>query len=236
MNKSIKGSQLVRCLSELSVSDVQVTHNKFAEKLGNLVDLSGSIALSQALKNLSSRTLSGADQTADVLQSDFLDQRMALIQSINRNFSSGTGFLLFRAQRNKLNSDVTEAVKYQVYQRFYLSQQNTLGSKVHALHSHVRDAIVGHSPKLMSLAALDRAMSDCLSEQTRKSFSVVPSLLAKRFNFLQTESMTANWLDTFQHEMQQVLLAELEVRLQPVIGLIEALNQENQEVDLQKHD
>ena len=34
------------------------------------------------------------------------------------------------------------------------------------------------------------------------------------------------WLDVFGKEMQEVLLAELEVRLQPVVGLIEAFSNE----------
>jgi len=229
----IKGTELVRCLSKLAVTNIEVSHTKFAEKLGNLIDLSDSIALSQALKSLTNITISSSDQTGAAIQSDFLEHRMALIESINKNFTSGSGFLLFRAQKNKLNSDLGEPVKYQVYQRFYLSQQSTLGSKVQTLHSQVRDSVEGRSPRLMSLAALDSAMSYCLSDHTRKLFSIVPSLLAKRFILLQKDNTSVDWIATFQQEMQQVLLAELEVRLQPVIGLIEALNEE---VDIQTHD
>ena len=42
---------------------------------------------------------------------------------------------------------------------------------------------------------------------------------------------TINWLDQFCAEMQGLLLAELEVRLQPVLGMIEAFNEEVEKIN-----
>jgi len=102
----------------------------------------------------------------------------------------------------------------------------------------------------------------------RKVFAVIPGLLRKRFEHLlheyreleqqrehselsssqqannnsiqstDTETLLEIFNKKFCTETQGLLLAELELRLQPVIGLIEALNQhdkDNEEVD-KNHD
>ena len=105
------------------------------------------------------------------------------------------------------------------------------------------------APQLAQLASLDASMADTLADFSRRAFAGVPHLLAKRFYYLNQQYRQARaeqpeltnglsssvrdetarwlqkdgWLDRFIREMQAVLLAELELRLMPVIGLIEAL-------------
>ena len=98
-------------------------------------------------------------------------------------------------------------------------------------------------PALRQLAALDAALDKALCERESKLLSTVPLLLRKRFEHLlkahqQTLLDTGHadkpdtwmkqgaWLARFCHELQTVLLAELDVRLQPTVGLIEALHNE----------
>ena len=83
-----------------------------------------------------------------------------------------------------------------------------------------------------------------LQLQQRKSFAVIPKLLAVRFEQLLREHSNKQdsqldgeaWLHKFRTEMQGVLLAELEVRLQLVQGTIEAIHEDQHEQADQHHD
>jgi hypothetical protein len=55
----------------------------------------------------------------------------------------------------------------------------------------------------------------------------VPVLLEKRFEQLRTAPPQDKWQTVFSRDWQVILLAELDERLQPVVGLIEALTSEN---------
>jgi hypothetical protein len=97
------------------------------------------------------------------------------------------------------------------------------------------------------LAVVDAVMERALSERERNLLATVPVLLAGHFERLRAAeqatlaaaesaddagSSAANnpaaltpgaWLNVFRKDMQSVLLAELDVRLQPVEGLLAAL-------------
>jgi hypothetical protein len=81
------------------------------------------------------------------------------------------------------------------------------------------------SPALKQLAALDAAFDGILIEREKKLLATLPSLMERRFQHLKTtHSQPVGWLASFGQALQAVLLAELELRLQPTLGLIEALN------------
>ena len=93
-----------------------------------------------------------------------------------------------------------------------------------------RDSTV--SSQLARLSALDSALGDPLGSWSRQCFAAAPSLLGKRFIQLHrqccsTAGETGNWpllLQGFCTEMRETLLAEIDARLLPALGLIEAVN------------
>lgn len=124
----------------------------------------------------------------------------------------------------------------------YVALQGWLAGKIHHLHDQIRDAISGVCPQLAQLATLDKAMGQALVGQHRQRFNVIPKLLGKRFGKLFDEHLSelpgkplvrdverwmgaGGWLSTFCREMQEMLLSEIEVRLQPTLGLIDALSE-----------
>jgi hypothetical protein len=130
---------------------------------------------------------------------------------------------------------------YEPYRMFYVGRQDTLGIKIYHLRSQIADAISGGSPELAQLASLDKGVGDALSVQSQQIFAVIPDLLGMRFQRLLNEHwhelpsrpavsdlepwmQSGGWISGFCGEMQEILLAELEIRLQPVLGLIEALS------------
>jgi hypothetical protein len=63
-----------------------------------------------------------------------------------------------------------------------------------------------------------------LSPREQALFASVPALLGQHFERLrQTEDIHPAWMDAFRSDMQGLLLAELDVRFQPVEGLLAAL-------------
>jgi hypothetical protein len=107
----------------------------------------------------------------------------------------------------------------------------------------VRDALARSSPALKKLAVLDATLENILSDRESKLLSTLASLLEKRFTRLfkaHQQALVAvqqadhperwmeagAWLARFCTELQTVLLAELDLRLQPIVGLIETFNNE----------
>jgi hypothetical protein len=172
------------------------------------------------------------------------------VESVIRSFVGDPGA---RIKVPSLNTRIpTEQLsRFEPYHRFYAAHQREFESRVRPLQLVVRDAIRGLSPEMMQLVALDEGVGDALSVHTRKYLAVIPQLLAKRFDLLLAESQqgdaaahrdgqedradeallktwtaSSGWLGRFYQEMQGLLLAELELRLLPILGLVEAANEQ----------
>ena len=241
-------SRLIRFLSQWELANVEVSHSHFVDRLGQLIDFSDSINLASTHRDLSSMAFEARPYSLEDSKALFLRVRSVIVQSIVKsttpNVASGG-----RALPNPNNGDEAELMmSFEPYRLFYVLQQRDMDTKIRNLRAQIRQEMKGASPKLAQLSALDTALGDTLFTNTRKFFSVVPKLLAKRFEYLLQahQSAVANdqasdnpahwiapggWMDQFYKEIQGLLLAELEVRLQPVLGLIEALMKEVEKTD-----
>ncbi|MCM8565805.1 DUF3348 family protein [Thauera linaloolentis] len=131
--------------------------------------------------------------------------------------------------------------------RYYLAQQRSLAAGIAPLRARTRAAMAGQSAALKQLAALDAVMEQALSAREASLLAQVPVLLGQRFGRLSGahggeaggarepghgpgQWMQADgWPARFCTEMQHVLLAELDLRLMPVAGLVAALETESTE-------
>jgi hypothetical protein len=126
------------------------------------------------------------------------------------------------------------------YRKLYLALQGTLALTSHRLRVQMADEIAGLSPVLARLASLDKGLHDALAQRQRQFFDMIPALLEQHFyHLLHTHWQTLSpsptsddlapwmapggWIATFCGQMQELLLAELEIRLQPVLGLVESI-------------
>jgi len=134
-------------------------------------------------------------------------------------------------------------VSYLPYRRFYEAHQRDMELSVEPLRVNLRDALAKASPRLRKLAELDVVMDKFLREREGHLLARVPVLLQKRFDVhysAHKEQLAANgqpdnpaawmlpggWLARFCQNLQTLLLAETELRLQPSAGLLEAFNQQ----------
>jgi hypothetical protein len=222
----------------------------FAEKLGLWVDYTDAIALyamqSACTADAVAMQAQALTQMRANIAGDFALIRASLEQAINRTAAprrgqSGVEFPLPSAD---VPSDLGSA--YEPYRRYYLAHQRDMDLSVPPLRSRVREELAKASPALQQLASLDGAFESILSEREARLLATLPQLLKKRFAHLrqlhlQTLAETHQvdrpeqwmlpgaWLACFCQELQTVLLAELDLRLQPAVGLLEALHNEQTE-------
>jgi len=138
------------------------------------------------------------------------------------------------------------------HRRRYAACQQAMDAQIGPLRRRLRATLSGQSPALARLATLDGLMEQVVGAQERVLLSGVPALLERRFEQLrraheerrfEQQSIAASdqpgivpqamplpmplpvslpWLDHFRRDMNALLLAELELRLQPVEGLLDA--------------
>ena len=239
---SLGSSRLVRFLTDLSVSDTQVSHRQFTERLGQLIDFSDSITLSEAHARALEVENEDAEEFRAGITAEFLRARSTIVQAAMRSFFPGSGPSRLKwPTAGALPADPTEAVAPCL--KFYQQQQGDIDSKIRGLHLRTRAAIAPLSVNLARICAIDEALSDALASHSRRYLSAISSLLGRRLAFLYDQCQQrlddntdpqAAWLETreqYRRETQGLLLAEIETRLLPALGLIEALNEEIKDED-----
>jgi hypothetical protein len=219
----------------------------FAERLGMWVDYTDAIAL-YAVHNAASvapdmAQVQGAAGEQGSVAVDFVRIRRSLEQAITRTeepLRGQSGVALPRPQADAA-SDLGSL--QESYRRYYLAHQRDMDLSVPPLRSRVREELAAAAPGLQQLAALDATLELILSEQEARLLATLPQLMKKRFAHLrklhlQTLADTdqpdrpeqwmlpGGWLARYCQELQTVLLAELDLRLQPAVGLLEALHNE----------
>jgi hypothetical protein len=179
---------------------------------------------------------SGIDQEFERIQS-------FLVTSIMKSCGPDSGRSHIKMPAAEFDLPLNPATAYVPYRRFYESHQRDMESSIQPLRTQVRKTVAKASPALQKLAELDATLEKILRERENKLLSKVPVLLRKRFEQLFKEhqkklvdtqqadipaewTRAGGWLARFRSDMQMLLLAEVELRLQPAMGLIEAFKQE----------
>ncbi len=242
---NFNNSKLIRFLTDLSIMDAAESKQAFAERLGEWLDFSDAITL-HAAHNTSASNLSAAPSgkqsvTRGTIEEEFARTRTAMVNSIIKSCSPDVGETRIKLPTPRPGTAVETKLTYEPFHRFYLAHQNEMELSVRPLRLRVRQALSRASVTLGQLAALDAALDKILGGRERHLLSTLPSLLEIRFAQLfkahqqpladtkQADDpglwmQPGQWLATFCRELQCVLLAELDLRLQPTWGLIEAFS------------
>ncbi|AWI74005.1 hypothetical protein CEW83_01180 [Parazoarcus communis] len=244
---SFTRSGLVRALADLAAEDVPESRQSFAERVGQWLDFKDALPLYSVLNPGTSGAAVQGSGTAPpeyaALREEFDRVRAALADSIVADGVFRPGKARIELPTPVPNAPVESAAEFSPYRRYYLAHQRDMQAGIAPLRTSARAALSRHSPALQHLAALDAVLDQALATRERTLLSTVSSLLAKRFEHLYAAHQAAQaeaqaeddpsrwmepggWLAVFCREMQAVLLAELDTRLQPVSGLIEALHNE----------
>ena len=241
----VNRSRRVRVLTDLSVAEVPEAKQSVAEKLGLWLDFTEAVSLFSVLSPGPDGDWpeQGSALENTVMGAEYDRVRRLLTDSIMSDGVFNAGVVRIKLPTPAPNASVESAADFSPYHRYYLAHQRDMNAQINPLRVQVRNALTGHSPVLKRLAALDAVLDGALATRERNLLSMLPLLVAKRFEHLFKTHQAARseisvqddpaswmqpgeWLFGFCRDMQAVLLAELEIRMEPVAGLIEALSHE----------
>lgn len=110
---------------------------------------------------------------------------------------------------------------FSLYRTTYAAHQRNMADRIGALRERLRALLGRGTPAQARLAALDGVMESVLALRERHLLAKLPALLEPRWQHWQAQP--GPWRQHFGAELQALLLAELDLRLQPAEGLVEAL-------------
>lgn len=220
----------MRLLAGLSAAGGPATPQAaIAQRLGQWLDWTDAIPLSAVLAGPAAPA--GGTVPHDSLAAQPVRAALARVRAdLTRAI---TGDAVFAAARPAASgADAQEGVAEQAaahdhfapYRRACQTLQRAMAGRIAPLRQQARVALGQASPGLARLAALDAVMDEWLAPRERSLLASVPTLLEHRCEQLR-QQWPQDWAARLGPEVQDVLLAELDVRLQPVEGLIEALGQ-----------
>ena len=141
------------------------------------------------------------------------------------------GFQDSSSLRTATPSDASLAEAAAPFRLHHANQQRAMAQRLASLREGVRKALTARTPELARLAALDAVLEQALAEPERQKLAVLPSMLVRRVALLRAAEPDGDadwpfkgWRQSLWAELQQVLQAELDLRRQPLLGLLEVLH------------
>lgn len=214
----LTGSTFVRLLAAMTDAQAPVSKDDFSQRLTQWFDWTHAWSLSTAL----GETGTSPAKPASPAQGDTGSPQGAEVREHARVKAA---LLKGIAEASTVQPSAVEAADAAAHRRRYAAFQQTMEARIAPLRRQVRAAMSTRSPALARLATLDTLMEQVVGAQERVLLAGVPALLERRFEQLHQASdgaVPGPWLERCRQDMQALLLAELELRLQPVEGLLEA--------------
>jgi hypothetical protein len=243
------GPALIRLLTQFGLVDAPEPTQGLADGLSQWLAWTDAIALSAALDGGAPAASAGSPTRLPAEERELARVRTLLAQAIDAELGPAT----VTPQRGMppappAAATPPPALEFTPYRQRYLARQKAMETGIAALRSRLRNTLARSAPPLARLAAVDAVMEQALAAQERHLLSKVPALLEQHFEQLRRADEPAQalpaaelpngqgagapspspapapaWLGAFHQALHQVLLAELDIRLQPVEGLLDAL-------------
>ncbi|RYY91630.1 MAG: DUF3348 family protein [Comamonadaceae bacterium] len=219
LRSSFSQSSLVHLLGAWAPAEAPASGMDVAERLSLWVNAFDAIRLQSAQQAIAGIRTAAAGKPAA--------GRQDLAEDVRRVRS-----VLARAIAQEVDVD---ADGYAPYRRRHQDLQRQMELMIGPLRDHVRQALSRMSPALRQLAAMDALMEELLAPRAHALLPTAAALVERRFLQLQLQQQHLDdsgggsddagdrWRKDFENDWRQALLAELDLRLEPVTGLVEAL-------------
>lgn len=233
----VAGPTFLRHLTRLVQVEPPSPEQTLSERLSHWIDWNRAISLSRALDGKPAGPVDGATAADSALFEACARARAALADTI-------TGFRLPETSHSvQPIQDDSTAIEFALFRQHYLNVQRSMQTVTGRLRGRLREFLSVRSNGLAHLAEVDAVMEMALSPREQALLAKVPTLLEAHFDSLRRAAITAqacpteaghaalsskDWLETFRRDMQDLLLAELDVRFQPIEGLLAALRTPSQ--------
>jgi hypothetical protein len=189
-----------------------------AERLGGWLGWADAIGLSQVL---ATPPAPGANAAA---RGEALDWASAALERLQAELTAAfDDALLARESAETAPEGVPLADLLAPYRLHHAQQQRSMAARIATLRERLRPRLAEASGTLARLAQLDALFERAIAPQERERLAGLPALLARRAETHHAAD-PRRWRTRFWADLQRVLRAELDLRLQPVLGLIEALH------------
>ncbi|WP_329741873.1 DUF3348 domain-containing protein [Dyella sp. A6] len=206
---AVRGPTFIRLLARLARADVAPPGATLPDHLGQWLDWKHALALSSALDGRPDVADMAVDAT-DELHAECAQARATLTHAIQHDPQLAAG------------AHVPDEPDFGPFRQACLARQRAMQASIGRLRGRLRDALARGSVDAARLAEVDAVMEAALTPREHRLLEQVPALLEQRYERLRVAQQTP-WLDGFRRDMQSVLLAELDVRFQPVNALLAAL-------------
>ena len=253
-NRSTHPSALVRQLSEGSgVASAAPAGQDFAERLGAWLSVADAITLRNALQTIPATKAVKAVGDPHGGHPALAEALERVRSTLTKSITTAEAAQPSRGRADHSAHGASPApmipldptAEFAMLHQRYGEQQRRMEMSVDALRAHARQVLAQTSPELAQLAALDGVMDKMLGGREQHALSTVPAFLKKRFEQLRRQAAAeeaANadtlfgagpesaqrqpaWLVQLTAEFEQALLAELDLRLLPIAGMVDALEQ-----------
>ena len=229
MRDTVSSSKLVRLLNDWAPLDAAPAGMDFAERLSlwlNAFDAIGLQAAHQSIRAIDTQAPAKPSEVRPIRRpspaDDFRRVRSALEDLIAQDFADDGNYAPYRERHLRL--------------------QHEMEQRIGPLREQVRQAVGRVSPRLRQLAALDAVLEQVLATREQMLLPTAVVLLERRFAQLRASHRQeaaagehpddagghedTGWLRAFREEWRKAVLAELDLRLEPVAGLIDAMGNE----------
>lgn len=228
---TIRGPTFIRLLARLCDMDVRASGESLSDRLSSWLDWKQSLVLSSALDDEPPPVDDDGPAFDSAEEAECARMRATLAES-----------MVQAAALQRGNAKAFAADDYTPFRQHYLGRQRAMQAATGALRGRLRDMLARRSGDMARLAEVDAAMERALSPREQSLLARVPRLLGDHFDRLCRASRQASnhppgaddaWRGIFRNDMRSVLLAELDVRFQPVEALLAALRTHQQENHVQ---
>ena len=224
-------SPLLRLLDELRLAEGSAGTTTLAERLGQWMGWTDAITLSSALQGSGEAPASASANAV----ADALAPAAKTLSKLRADITA----------RLPPESPIHPAAEYPEYRQYHLARQRMMLSRIGPARAELRQRLARQSSALRQLAALDAAWDEALAARERHLLARLPAWLEDHFRRLRAAHPDPNpaatlavpgatpsttlpalpaWLTRFRQDQRTLLLAELDLRLQPLEGLAEALD------------
>ncbi|MBO1113615.1 DUF3348 domain-containing protein [Bordetella petrii] len=236
----VSGPTLIRLLARLTDADIPESRQSLADRLSLWLGWTDAIALSAVLDGGPPAVAPGARAEGSAEAREVERMRGALAQAIadDRPFTAARPRGPGAAQAAPADAEPA----YATYRQRYLAIQQNMETSIAKTRGRLRALLAAQAPAKARLAMVDAIMERSLSLHERRLLGTIPGMLEGHFERLRQAAQDAQepgaqnaetpppapaasapWLAAFRADMRSVLRAELDIRLQPIEGLLAAL-------------
>lgn len=245
----LDSSRLVVLLAQWTQAERAQTGHDVAEQLGQWLSVVDAVELNGSLRSIETHAAQPPAREERALDpqalEDFFQKAKADLTHLATAPAKPVRPVRERADNTPVEQPDPQALAdFAAHGPRYQELQKQMDMRLVALRTQVRAGLLQGSATLRQLAALDGVMEQMLGAREQRLWASLPGHLERRFVQLRKAHQlrlldagqeddplrwrrAGGWLAGFEQDLQALLLAEMQVRLQPITGLLEAARNEN---------